>query len=99
MAAFTVVILAGGQSSRMLQDKAELTLVAPGQLPASLKPSKKRNIENDVTVVAIPCKIVAIDQTPIVKVKPIRAPNLSNKPPKTPWPIAYEIMNTDIMLA
>src|SRR5512135_344626 len=76
-----------------------LDLVAPGQFPASLKPSNPRNKLKLVMLLASPCSAHDADQTTIVMTNPTRVPSRSNRRPERDWPTAYAIMNAERIAA
>ena len=65
-----------------------LALTAPGQAPASVKPSMARKMLKDRIELAVACSMIEIDQVAIDTAKPIRTPILSKIRPKANWPAA-----------
>ncbi len=61
------------------------TFAAPGQLPASPKPSTPLNTLNIPAVVANACATAAPDQTTIENTNPRRVPMRSYRRPETIW--------------
>ena len=62
-------------SARSLTGNHSLAaLIAPGQLPASPKPSTARHTRNDPADLENACMMAANDHTTIDKTKPIRVP-------------------------
>src|SRR5690606_42093936 len=66
----------------LIGNYSALALVAPGQFPASPKPSVKRKILSDTTDLATACSAMDTDQTTMDNKKPIRVPIMSKILPK-----------------
>src|SRR5687768_4362787 len=76
-----------------------MALAAPGQLPASPKPSTKRQKAKLVMLRAAAWAAAAIDQTTIEMVKPARVPTASYRRPETIWLTAYAMRKAFWMAA
>src|SRR5262245_47147549 len=63
-------------------------LAAPGQLPASPKPSTARQIQKPLALRTAACQSAAVDQITIEQVKPSRVPITSKTRPETIWLMA-----------
>ncbi len=76
-----------------------IAFAAPGQFPASPKPSTKRQDAKLVTVRAVAWAAAATDHTTIETAKPTRVPTASKSRPESIWLIAYAIRNAFWMAA